>query len=336
MAGEPQVAHDYAEVFDGVPSQHDGKDAAVVAELCHLGKCQPWPYAALPEAEQELRYWVERLDERRRLSQACCGRLEGKLARHWPEATRLLKVSGGTLLRVVSRYGGAAGLAGAADGAEQVRRMSRGRLTAEKAAEVVASAASSVGVRATAWEARRMKELALQAMEARRESGVARRRLAELGRGQGPVRAMSAVVGLPTACVLWACNGDPGSYRCANAFVKALGLNLAERSSGVFQGRVKLSKRGKAMSRRWLYFAAMRWVNDPRVRPWYERKKARDGSGMRALAGVMRKLAKALYHVGGKGEAFDAGRLFPGLSTMAGVGDVASVGKGASVDGRTS
>ena len=27
----PKAAHDYAEVFDGVPSQHDGKDAAVVA-----------------------------------------------------------------------------------------------------------------------------------------------------------------------------------------------------------------------------------------------------------------------------------------------------------------
>ena len=39
----PKAAHDYAEVFDGVPSQHDGKDAAVVAELAALGKSTPWP-----------------------------------------------------------------------------------------------------------------------------------------------------------------------------------------------------------------------------------------------------------------------------------------------------
>ena len=32
-----KAAHDYAEVFDGVPSQHDGKDGAVVAELAALG-----------------------------------------------------------------------------------------------------------------------------------------------------------------------------------------------------------------------------------------------------------------------------------------------------------
>src|SRR5262249_24497994 len=35
-----KAAHDYAEVFDGVPSQHDGKDAAVVAELAALGKAK--------------------------------------------------------------------------------------------------------------------------------------------------------------------------------------------------------------------------------------------------------------------------------------------------------
>ena len=35
-----KAAHDYAEVFDGVPSQHDGKDAAVVAELAALGQGQ--------------------------------------------------------------------------------------------------------------------------------------------------------------------------------------------------------------------------------------------------------------------------------------------------------
>ena len=42
----PKAAHDYAEVFDGVPSQHDGKDAAVVAELAALGKATSWPYVA--------------------------------------------------------------------------------------------------------------------------------------------------------------------------------------------------------------------------------------------------------------------------------------------------
>src|ERR671923_11741 len=48
-----KAAHDYAEVFDGVPSQHDSKDAAVVAELAALGKAAPWPYGCRPAWEQE-------------------------------------------------------------------------------------------------------------------------------------------------------------------------------------------------------------------------------------------------------------------------------------------
>jgi len=43
-----KAAHDYAEVFDGVPSQHDGKDAAVIAELAALGKSAVWKWGRGP------------------------------------------------------------------------------------------------------------------------------------------------------------------------------------------------------------------------------------------------------------------------------------------------
>ena len=55
----PKAAADYAEIFDGVPSQHDGKDAAVVAELAAQGRCWPWPLLQPSEVEQELAYQVE-------------------------------------------------------------------------------------------------------------------------------------------------------------------------------------------------------------------------------------------------------------------------------------
>jgi transposase len=86
-----KAVHDYAEIFDGVPSQHDGKDAAIVAELAALGKSSPWPYEPLAEADEELRYWVERMDVQQRIQLLWLGRLEALLARHWPEATRYLR-----------------------------------------------------------------------------------------------------------------------------------------------------------------------------------------------------------------------------------------------------
>lgn len=87
----PKVAHDYAEVFDGVPSQFDGKDAAVVAELAALGKSQEWKYETRSIADEEMAYWVDWMDAQRRQAAMWLGRLKALLARHWPEATRWLR-----------------------------------------------------------------------------------------------------------------------------------------------------------------------------------------------------------------------------------------------------
>ncbi|MBV8431564.1 MAG: transposase [Solirubrobacterales bacterium] len=97
----PKAAHDYAFIFDGVPSQHDAKDAAVVAELAALGKATVWPYQVQPAWEQELAYWVDWLETQRQLLVVWAGRLEGLLARHWPEATRVLGVTQATLLQAL-------------------------------------------------------------------------------------------------------------------------------------------------------------------------------------------------------------------------------------------
>ena len=93
-----KASHDYAEVFDGVPSQHDGKDAAVVAELAALGKAKPWAYQAADSWEEELAYWVEEMVAQRQMLTPWQGRLEGLLARHWPEASQVLE----TFLRDVA------------------------------------------------------------------------------------------------------------------------------------------------------------------------------------------------------------------------------------------
>jgi len=129
----PKNASDYAEVFDGVPSQHDGKDAAVVAELSAQGRSWPWPMPMPTEAEQELAYQVEWMDGQRRQMMLWCGRVEALLSRHWPEATRLLPLGSGTLLRVLAEYGGPRGLAAAADALQRVQGWGRHYLSAEKA-----------------------------------------------------------------------------------------------------------------------------------------------------------------------------------------------------------
>lgn len=307
----PKMASDYAEVFDGVPSQHDGKDAAVVAELAAQGKSWPWPLSRPTEVEQELAYQVDWLDGQRRQMMQWCGRVEALLSRHWPEATRIVPLCSGTMLTCLTKYGGPRGLATAADALAQVRRWGGYFLAEEKAKALVASARATVGVAMGRWDEERLRRYAQQIQGCRGEMSKARRRLRVLTRDHVAIQAMSAMVGIGTACVLWVELGDPSVYHCGSAYRKAMGLNLAERSSGRWKGTLRISKRGSSQVRRWLYLAALRWLRQEPVRSWYWRQKEqRRGEGKAAVIGVMRKLALALYRVGGRGETFDRQQLY--------------------------
>jgi transposase len=309
----PKAAHDYAEVFDGVPSQHDGKDAAVVAELAALGKASPWPYQPPSEWEQELACWVEWMDAQAHILTTWQGRIEALLSRHWPEATRVLKVSSATLLRILEAYGGPTALAADGQAAAQVQGWGGRFLDPDKVQRLVASAGHSAGVRQGEWDRQRLQDYARQALQARREVRRGQGQLRRLAEGQTILQAQGEVVGVPTACVLWSCVGDPRSYPCGAAYRKAMGLNLAERSSGTYQGKLKISKRGHPRSRKWLYFAALRLVKQAGVAEWYQAKKdPRGREAKRAVVGVMRKLVLALYQVAVAGVAFEASKLFPG------------------------
>jgi hypothetical protein len=241
------------------------------------------------------------------------GRIEALLSRHWPEATRVLRVSSATLLRVLEAYGGPGALADDAEAAARVQRWGGRFLDAEKVRRLVGSAGATAGVRQGTWDRQRLQDYARQALQARREVRRAQGRLRQLATGQAILQAQGKVVGVPTACVLWSCVGDPRDYSCGAAYRKAMGLNLTERSSGTYQGKLKISKRGHPRARKWLYFAALRLVKQEAVARWYRAKKDPGGrDAKRAVVGVMRKLVLALYQVAVAGVAFEAGRLFPG------------------------
>jgi transposase len=306
-----KAAHDYAEVFDGVPSQHDGKDAAVIADLVVLGKSRPWDYQAPSPWDQELSYWVDWIVAHRRIRATWQGRLEALVARHWPEATQVLKLTSATLLRALEQYGDPRALAADPEAMYQLTCWGRSFLGRAKAKQLLAGASSSVGVRVGEWERRQIKEYAKQALAARREVARGERRLRELAEGHTVLQAQAKVVGVATACVLWTSLGDPKNYHAAAAYRKAMGLNLAERSSGKYIGRLRITKRGSGRVRQWLYFAALRLVQQSAIRPWYEAKKRDDEKdARRVVVAVMRKLALALYHVGVHGTEFRPRQLF--------------------------
>lgn len=308
-----KATSDYQEIFDGVPSAHDGKDAAVVAELAAIGKSSPWPLRAASPAEAEMAAQVAWLDAQQDILMLWIGRLEGQLARFWPELTGLLDLNSGTLLRLLAHYGSPAALAADPQAASRLAGWGGHLLRAAKIAAVVESARTTIGVGMQNAAVALVAKCAHEALAARQQIREAKKQLAALGQADQVLESMAEVVGVTTACVLRVTVGNPQDFHCGAAYRKAMGLNLKERSSGKHQGKLKITKRGPSLARRWLFFAALRIVQKPPVRRWYEAKKAKDQDrGIGAVVAVMRKLALALYSVAVRGEQFSLARLFPG------------------------
>ncbi len=231
-----KAVSDYAEVFDGVPSAHDGKDAAVVAELAAIGKSAPWPLEPPSPREAEMSVEVTWLDTQQSILQLWLGRLEALLARHWPEATRLLGLTSGTLLRALAEYGGPAALAIDKQAATKLARWGGRFLKPEKIEAVLESAHQTVGVRLGDATATLVKRCAQQALAAEAQIREAQRRLESFVEQDPRLQAEARVVGKATACVLRVSVGDPRDYHCGEAYRKAMGLNLKERSSASIRG----------------------------------------------------------------------------------------------------
>jgi transposase len=304
--------HDYQEIYDGVPSGHDAKSAAIVAKL-HLDrgkKSRRWERQS-PE-RRELRVAADNLDWIKQEEQRCHNRLESRLARFWPELSRVLDLTTVSAVELLVAYGGPEAVSNDAEQVQQsLRQWSRGRLDANRRAQVVEVARQSIGERMIEPERKQVQMLAGQLKKLRQERKQAEGELqqhCEAIEDLAPVRAM---VGTSTAGVLLARLGDLREYDSVRALWRAPGLNLREHSSGKKKGQLTITKRGCAVARRWLYLAALRWLQtDAVAAAWYRAKLERNGDRrLKGVVALMRKLLAALYHVA-RGKQYDAGKLF--------------------------
>lgn len=306
----PKKVHDAAEVYDGVPSLHDAKAAYVIGRLHLEGVTRLW--VEPDDQRRRLQVQLNRLADARDRAQRLSSRLEALLARHWPEGPRLMDPQSASWLQLLAQYGDPAGVAADRDeAAALLRRVGRHWLEAAKIEALLDSAANTVGVRCVDTEAEWLRELAAEQIELRRRCRALERALAHEVPHDGGLKAQARAVGVVTAVVLRCALGAVEDYPNAASYAKAAGLNLKERSSGKHQGKLKLTKRGPGVVRFYVYFAVLRLIaRDGPAQAWYRAKTARDGgiTGP-AIGALMRKLIRALWHVG-HGKAFDETKLF--------------------------
>lgn len=304
---------DAAELYDGVPSQHDAKCAAIVGWLHGQGRSELW--LEVSEELRDLAAAVELMVVFDKQEHACANRLEAKLARHFPELTEVLELGSATMLALIETYGTPERIArSAAEARALMNRVGGSLLSPDKVERVLEVAKKTTGTKASTGERTLLMALAAETNRQRKQAAAARKTVEELGVKHDGVRRVGEVLGKASAAVLFVEAGDPSLYKSADAYTKALGLNLKIRNSGkpADQGRLKITKRGAPRARFTLYMAVLRLIqHEPRFKAWYARKVERDGGQLKlkAVVGLMRKLAKAIWHVS-RGTPFDSAKLF--------------------------
>ena len=306
--------HDAAELFDGSRTKHDSKDACVIAWLHAQKRSALWPVVS-PE-QREVRALVSQREVFDGPLRQQLARMEPLLAKYFPELEGFFDLyRRKTPYRLLMHFGSPKALAKA--GHEEVTRRwheaARKTPAPDKVEALLKAASGTTGVAPTANEIELIRVMCGEILRLMKLRDEVDKRIEDAVKDQACCQAMRPRLGAVTAAVIYAFMGDPSQYQGASAFEKAAGLNLVERSSGEHVGQRRISKRGPAIVRKYLFLAAMRLVkDDPLAKAWYQKRRSftdEDGGKLRALIAVVRKLCRALHHVAG-GQPFTVEQLF--------------------------
>ena len=143
-----------------------------------------------------------------------------------------------------------------------------------------------------------LKEIATEAHSALEQFSACEKRLKKIAKEHEVMQQFIKEIGAVTLCTIWSTVGDPAKYTSSGAFLKALGLNLKELSSGKRNGQLAITKRGPGLARKLLFYWALRAIQTKEMRPWYQgfQRVGRSGSGsaehrkMKGLVAAMQAL----------------------------------------------
>jgi transposase len=309
---QPKRTHDAREVFDGVPSKHDNKDAVTLAHLHLAGASSEWRQSN-PE-RRALRAVLDQHLVHDRAAEVLFGQIEARLSRHWPELGMWLSVRDHVSARaLLEQFGTPERIAASPDDVRDfLRRVSRGSLSPLLIDGLVHAAGHTFGVPALPEEAALLKDMVVQLRGHLKVCDAGEQRVDELLRDDETYQRIQPILGKMAAAAALAYLGSPKNYSCSRAWLKGAGLNLREVSSGTHKGEMHITKRGPSIVRKLVYMAALRACqSDPLARAWYlAREASRQKRAPAAVVALERKLLAAAYYVGKHGVAYDSSKLF--------------------------
>ncbi len=290
----------FKEVTDNSPNKTDQKDPKVIADIVAMGRFLTVVIPKGPAAE--LRRLSQARERSTRRHTALTNQLQCLMASIFPEFLQVMKgIKSASAQYLLQHYPTPQEIVacGLPDLTRTLRKVSRGKLGADRAQALYEAAQSTIGVaEGQASIVLEMQEvLALMEASKRFTRNLEREMIQHLARIPYSNTLLSLKgIGDVTAAGLIGEVGDFRQFRTMSEVMKLAGLDLFEVSSGRHKGQRHISKRGRPLMRKLLYFAAINTVkNGGAMHQWYRSACDRGMPKSKALVAVSRKLLGILF-----------------------------------------
>ena len=288
------------EVNDNSPLKTDDKDPRVIADIIRLGHALT---IIVPEGEAAYLRRLNNARERHVGEQtALLHHLQQLVFLIFPEFRTVLKnMKGKTSQYILKRYTTPERIAAVSKEVlgEEMRKRSMGKFGVQEAESLIGLARETVGIK----EGLGGIFLDLRHILMQLEAEV--RFIAEIEAEMGAIlkripfsdRLLSIKgLGIVSVAGLIGEVGDFSKFSTQSEIMKLAGLDLYEISSGKRKGQRRISKRGRGLLRKILFYAAIQMIRKNGIMyDYYARLTGRGMERMRALIAVSRKLLRIIH-----------------------------------------
>jgi transposase len=290
------------EINDNSPLKTDDKDPRVIADIIKLGRALS---VVIPEGDAAyLRRFNNSRERHVRERTALLNQLQQLVFLLFPEFKKVLKnIQCMTPLYLLKKYPTPEAISVLDKDAlgEEMRKQSRGKFREQHAERLISFAKNTIGIREGALglsmdirhiliQLEVLKDL-ISEIESEMETTLKRipysSKLLSI-KGLGVV-SVAGIIGEI---------GDFKKFQTRGEIMKLAGLDLYEISSGKWRGQRRISKRGRSLLRKILYYVAIQTIRKNGImHDYYIRLTDRGMKRMKALVAVSRKLLGIIYAI---------------------------------------
>jgi transposase len=290
------------ELTGNSPNKTDKKDPRVIADIICLGHALT---LVVPKgASAHLRRLTQARERALKDRTATTNQLQHLMFVVFPEFLGIMKnINTKTAAHLIKYHPAAQDIAtlGVEDLTAIMRKISRGKLGRERAKQLIAAAKNSVGI----CEGRESIFLEIAHLNARIENDnrfidIVENQLNEYLQQIPYSSSILSVkgIGVVTAAGLIGEVADFKKFDTISEIMKLAGLDLYEISSGKHRGQRRISKRGRPLMRKLLFFAAINAVKSNGImHQSYQHMLERGMLKMKALVAISRKLLGLIFAI---------------------------------------